>query len=64
MKVERDLRRLEYIVTIQKDELHDAFLSSKKFYNFLRELAINTVGEEWANDLFPIGDEEETEHDS
>ena len=59
MIVERDLRKMEYVVRIHKDELHDAFLSAKKFYNFLRELAINTVGEEWANDLFPIEESED-----
>ena len=59
MTVERDLRRLEYVVKIHKDELHNAFESEENFYNFLRELTINTFGEEVANDLFPIIEKEE-----
>lgn len=64
MIVERDLRKMEYVVHINKDELHNAFTTEENFYNFLRELTINTVGEEIANDLFPIIEEEENEHDS
>lgn len=58
MTVERDVLRLQYIIRIHKDELHNAFQTEENFYDFLRELTINTVGEEIANDLFPIKEEE------
>ena len=62
MIVERDLRKMQYVVRIDKDDLHNAFGSEENFYSFLRELTINTLGEEVANDLFPIIEEEE--HDN
>ena len=64
MKVERDFRKMEYVVKIHKDELYNAFATVGNFYNFLRELTINTVGEEMANDLFPIIEEEGEEDDN
>lgn len=59
MRVDRDLYRMEWVVRIHKDELYNAFTTEENFYNFLRELTINTVGEEIANNLFPIKEEEE-----
>lgn len=64
MIVERDLRRMQYVVRINKDDLNNAFLNEENFYNFLRELTINTLGEEVANDLFPIIEKEEEEDDN